>query len=73
MTIQYIPILDPKNIYRRFGTCALNDASLVSNFDIMARKIYNKKVIIHFTVQYRIYLDSCTYIPVLYSKMYNNL
>jgi len=37
------------------------------------QKIYNKKVIIHFTVQYEIYLDSYKYIPVLYNKMYNNL
>ena len=60
------------------------------------RNIYNKKVIIHFTVQYEIYLDLYTAwsyiglayrlvrvdfssqipskcIPLLYTKMFNNL
>ena len=38
LTIQYIPILDPKKGFYfhigRVGTCALNDAILVSDFKI---------------------------------------
>ena len=34
MTVQYISVLDPKIGIGRLGTCALNDVSLVSDFNV---------------------------------------